>query len=760
MFSSLPRRALLRSVALLALALAAGCSKQSADEHFRKGNDYLQRSQLKEAVVEYRSAVQVEPKRGDIRLKLADTLMLQYDGAGALKEYVRAADLLQDDAVAQIKAGSMLLAAGAFEDAKSRANKAISLDPKNVTAQILLGNALAGLKDTDGAIAEYQEALALNPAQSTAYGNIAIIHSARGENAEAEASFRKAIDAAPKSIPARLALASFLWVNQRNDEAEKTFKEALAIDPMDLPANRAIGSFYMGTNRRDKAEPYFQTIVKAAKTTSASFSLADYYVFSRRFDDARKILQDLLSKEVSREAATIRLAAVDAAQGDRAQAVSRLREVLEKHPKELSARLLIARLMLVDGKRDQALAEATTIVHDAPNSPLAADAYLLIGGIHASNDRPDDAIAAYEEALKRQQQPFAADIALASLQLEAGALDKAATYARQALDIEPQSPGARAVMIRILLAQKEGGKAKELLASLQKDFPNSVGVFELLGNAQLADGQIDAARVSYTKAAQGSPNSVQALTGLIRTDLAAGHKADAVGRLESALKAQHTAPLLLLGARTYAAVGDSAKAEEMLTQAIEVEPTRLQTYALLGALYVGEKRLNEARDQFQKAVDRNPTSVVANTVLGMVFGLQNNLPEAEKHYKTALAADAHSPVAANNLAWLYASSNRNLDEALQLAQTAQQVMPDDPDVNDTLGWIFYLKKMTDPAIQHLQLSADNGKNNPATLYHLGRAYMQAGDLNNARKSLQRALDFNTDFEGAADARKLLSQIVG
>ena len=39
-------------------------------------------------------------------------------------------------------------------------------------------------------------------------------------------------------------------------------------------------------------------------------------------------------------------------------------------------------------------------------------------------------------------------------------------------------------------------------------------------------------------------------------------------------------------------------------------------------------------------------------------------------------------MAANNLAWIYAAGNRNLDQALQLAQLAHQVMPAEAQVTD------------------------------------------------------------------------------
>ena len=78
---------------------------------------------------------------------------------------------------------------------------------------------------------------------------------------------------------------------------------------------------------------------------------------------------------------------------------NKLRTVIEKKPKDMSARLMMARLLLIDGKREEALTEATRIVADEPDTPAAADAYALIGNIQYSLDRRDEAIKAFEEVI-------------------------------------------------------------------------------------------------------------------------------------------------------------------------------------------------------------------------------------------------------------------------------------------------------------------------------------------------------------------------
>jgi putative PEP-CTERM system TPR-repeat lipoprotein len=745
---------------LLLVVIAAGCRRQDPEAQFRKGNEYLSRGLPKEASLEYRSALTIDPKRGDIRLKLADTEMLLSDTTAALKDYIRAADLLPNDARAQVKAGALLLLAGAFEDAKARADKAIAIDSHDSTALVLRGNALAGLKDVNGAIEEYQEALALDPRQSAAYSNIATIRVVQRQGPEAEAAFRKAIDAAPKSVNARLSLANFLWVNNRAPEAEATLKEAVALDPSDLSANRMLGAFYMMSKRGAEAEPYFQAFVKAAGTTAASFSMSDYYFASRRFEDARKILTELAARDVSHDAATIRLAAIDAAQGQRSVAMSKLREMLVKHPKQMPTRLLVARLLLEDGKRDEALAQATSMVTEEPTSSVAGDAYLLIGQIQTARDNRGDAIRAYEEVLKRQPQPFTAMLNLAALNLASGSNDKAMTYIQQALAIQPKSGEARAVLVGILLAQNDVPKARETVSTLQKDFPNAAGTLTALAKVQLAEKQVDAAKASFTKAAAAAPDSVAALAGLVKIDFDNHRPTDAVRRVEAAVKSHPTEGVFLLAARTYAAVGNPAKTEEMLRLAIEADPSRPQAYSMLGALYVGEKQLDKAEARFHDAVNRSPKSVAANTVLAMLFEMQGKIPEAEKQYKNVLNINPNAAIALNNLAWLYVSHDRNLEEAFQLARTARQNAPKDPRVGDTLGWIYYRKGMIGDAVRELESSVRDDPKDPGGQYHLGMAYAEAGDLDKAKQALRRALTISPQFDGAAEARAKLSKLGG
>ena len=58
-----------------------------------------------------------------------------------------------------------------------------------------------------------------------------------------------------------------------------------------------------------------------------------------------------------------------------------------------------------------------------------------------------------------------------------------------------------------------------------------------------------------------------------------------------------------------------------------------------------------------------------------------------------MEADPRAAVAANNLAWMYASRGEQLDRALQLAQAAKAELPDDAAVSDTLAYVYIKKQL-------------------------------------------------------------------
>jgi len=266
------------------------------------------------------------------------------------------------------------------------------------------------------------------------------------------------------------------------------------------------------------------------------------------------------------------------------------------------------------------------------------------------------------------------------------------------------------------------------------------------------------ARGAFEQALTIDPTNIDALSGLITIDIQAKNPAAARARIDARLAANQNDPqLLLLAARVYIAAGDVSATEKSLRHVIEVDPARLEAYALLGEFYASRRRLDEARIEFEKIAQLRPKSAVgAQTLVGMILQMQNKQADAQARYEQVLSMDPKAAVAANNLAWIYAESGGNLDVALGLAQTAKSQLVNSPAVSDTLGWVYYKKGLPSLAVPVFRESVDLSPKNAVYVYHLGLAYAQSGRKEEARKALEHALMLDPKFAGAADAERVLA----
>ena len=187
--------------------------------------------------------------------------------------------------------------------------------------------------------------------------------------------------------------------------------------------------------------------------------------------------------------------------------------------------------------------------------------------------------------------------------------------------------------------------------------------------------------------------------------------------------------------------------EDVLKLAIESDPARLAAYSMLGQVYASQRRLGDAKDQFQAMLQRSPKSVSANIMLGMIMEVQRDVAGAEKAYLEALALDPRAWVASNDLAWLYVSDNKNLDKALELAQNAVRVVPNEPNANDTLGWAFYRKGQYTQAVRHLDMSVSKNPSDSGAHYHLGMAYFSAWRVRQSQEIPAEGVVHEPDLRG-------------
>jgi putative PEP-CTERM system TPR-repeat lipoprotein len=753
-----PRVRLLAGFLALAGLTVAGCGRDPEvrkREYVESGDAYLKNGKVQEALIEYRNAVQLDPRYAAARVKLADVYVTVGNGGGALNEYVRAADLLPDDAALQVKAGNLLLAGGQANEALSRADKALKTSP-SVEGHILRGNALGGLNDLERALTEMEEAIRLAPSQGGSYTQLGMVQLARGRTTEAEQAFKTAVDLDPQSLSAHLALANFYWMAGRLPSAEESFDKALKLQPTNEGANRAMAIFSLTTGRVARAEQYLKQVVDTSKSPSAIFGLSDYYLATNRASEAITLLEAAASKDRPVPGARSRLAFAYAAAGESAKANTLADEIVKQEPQDAQAHLIRAELQMRDGRRDAALESVKAAVAAQPTS---IQAHFALGKLHAARGDVTAAERAFQEVLTLNPRAAAAQVEISRLRLNTGDAKASLELAQAATATQPQNTEARLGLVRSLLATNDLARADKEIQALLAAAPNLAGAHVQRGVLAATRNDAPTARAAFEKAAALDAQSVEALAGLVALDLNSKNLAAAAKRVSDRIEQGKPTPeLLLLAARTYISVNDQGRAEQALRRAIDVDPSVLQAYAMLGRLYLSQGKLEEARKGFDTLADKQASPVGALTMSGIILQGQGRTPDARARYERALALDSRAAVAANNLAWLYAEAGENMDRAVQLAETAAAVLPDVPQVLDTLGWVYHRNRLPALAVPALTRAVAKEPKNASYQYHLGLAQQQAGDLGKARQSLEKALALQPNFPEADDAKRALSTL--
>ena len=735
-----------------------GCSgnPQSQLLHYvSSGDQYLAAGKPAEAIIEYLNALRIDPNAGPARAKVGEAYLQTRELDKAVAAFVRAADLMQDDADLQVKTGGLWLILGQFEDAQRIAERLLLRQPRHVPALVLRANALAGLQSLGDAIEQIEEAIQLDPEQGSLYSNLGSFQARTGRLDEAQIAFEQAVQVAPDSADAHTALAQFYMATRRPALAEKALLQAIQLDPKYVLARRALTTLYAETGRPVQAGEHLKAIADIVGDVESRVELADFYLLTRRRDEGVTLLEEIASDAGGYFRARTRLAALAYSEGRREEAHQIVDEVLAK-ARYAEAMLLKARFLRLEGDITGALTRARTALE---TNPFFLQAHYMAGELYLQTGDKVRAADAFSRVLRINPRAGAAQAHLARLELSKGSLQSSLELSERAVRNAPADITARLTLVRVLVQQGNARRADEELAAIAKQFPNAATVHALKGNISLVRRDFPTARRSYEQALARDPNSFDALAGLTALDLTTGQTASARDRVDRELQRKPgDIDRVMLAAQTYSALGDMKKTEELLLSAIATGPDRTEPYGTLAQFYVQQNRLEEGKQVFQGIIERDPRAVGAQTMVGLILRKQNRTDEAIEQYKKALAIDAEAAVAANNLAWIYADRGQMLEEGLRLARVARAKLPNRPEVIDTIGWLYYKSRQPDLAIPYLREAIDLSPRNPQFRYHLAATYARTGDSRLAKVTLQEALKLGTDFPEIEDARRLLARL--
>ena len=271
-------------------------------------------------------------------------------------------------------------------------------------------------------------------------------------------------------------------------------------------------------------------------------------------------------------------------------------------------------------------------------------------------------------------------------------------------------------------------------------------------DALAAAGQISKATELYEqlKARQRRmPAIVHA--AMIRTHEANGQRSQALQQLEMALNIATQTDMTMVNAvigfsREYLPPEAAIDTLRKIVGGIVTEG--VQSFRLRDALseqLIEAGRLDEALQTLDpvlaKAGPELSERLVALLLRSQVLSRSNDVEGAIELLEQILETYPDNPAALNNLAYLLADRADRPQEALPYAERARQQSMRDPQVLDTVGWVYFKNGRFDQAEAALREALVLDPENLAAGYHLGLLYKDGKrNMVEARTALRRTMD--------------------
>ena len=589
------------------------------------------------------------------------------------------------------------------------------------------------------------------PSQPASRKPLAAIQLAQGDAASALTTLEP-LRRSGSSDPEVLTLMASAYTRlKRHQQATELLEEAARSS--DSPRlQTALGLSLIGSRQTEAGLQQLRGVLKREPGQErASVVLAVNALREKKPEQAVELAEAVLKREPQNLAAINLLGVARAAAGDFVGARKAYDQALSKDKNFDSAKLNLARLDVAEGKPDQARVRLDELIKAKPRflAALYERARLDI-----AENRLPEALRRLEDIREKDKRHVDGQLALIDVYVRTGAIDKALSLAKESRSGDPGYMAIQSALVRVLLLKGDTAGAKATLNVMTRAADFDAATQYRIALLQRQAGNDAGAAYSVEKALQGDPSFIPAK--VLQADLLlAEGAADRAETLAQALLKMPSPP-----AEAYRLAGDIAFSKSAWQGASRHYRAALTSGAgadVAARLYQADLQSGtpaQARASIETLVKARPGDIPLRLLLSQVQTETGQFREAKATLESILKLGDSAPLL-NNLALLQWQLGDPV--ALQTAERAFKLAPEEPVVLDTLGWILAQQGQSDAALRYLREARLRSPDNPEIRYHLGWALLKAGRKSEAREEFRAALNEQRTFAGHEQAKALAAQ---
>jgi tetratricopeptide (TPR) repeat protein len=386
-------------------------------------------------------------------------------------------------------------------------------------------------------------------------------------------------------------------------------------------------------------------------------------------------------------------------------------------------------------------AVAALIKELAQQYPKLPEAHIAVAQAYWNADQPEIAAAEAGRALElRPDWELAALFRMQALQRRGSA--EAIAFGRKYLAAYPAAKDIRLSVARLLVNDHRNDEARKEIQALVKQHGQDPAVALAAGllavqasDWSTADAQLK--RVLELDATGANVDTVRFYLGQVSEELKRTAEAlqwyRAVGEGDQFIPAQSRIATLL------AKQGKVSEARALL-QAIPSQslPQRIQLVQAEAGMLRDTGAYQQAYDVLSQASEKYPNTPELMYDLAMMAEKTDRLDVLETNLRRLIEMRPDHAHAYNALGYTLADRTDRFEEAYQLIDKALKLAPEDPFIQDSMGWVLYRLGRLQEARSYLE-KAYKRRPDPEIAAHLGEVLWALGRRDEARRMWQSAL---------------------
>ncbi|MCF6355922.1 MAG: PEP-CTERM system TPR-repeat protein PrsT [Candidatus Polarisedimenticolaceae bacterium] len=706
----------------------------------------------------------------------------------SVEAYTKAIDNRFNNGGDLLKRAFLLIQLKRYEEAQSDLSLLKARFPKHPGVNYVQG----ALYFNQKRFPEAQESLELvlkgNNDEMMAIFYLGATHFLQGNYEQAENYLSRFVTIAPGYIPGRMLLAQIRLNNREFAEAEALMRPVVKSIPKNIQALNILANALIYQGKTDEAIALLEKVVKLQpEMAEARMRLGTGLLSKGEKERGFKSLEDAIEIDPQFQQADIILVLNHLKDNDIDGALKAAKSFVSRQPKNAVAHNMLGLSYLASKQIIEAEKAFQTAIKQAPGDPEANRQLAIIA---LKDEHYAEALGYLEEVLKHHPAHIQTLMSMAGIEAMQGRTKEEEKILLEVITSNPESVAPRVLLSRKYLKEKRVDRARSVLGEILEKERNTPAVLAVLGEIQLTLRDYKSAESTLKQLTQLQPEMAQAHFLLAKAYKGLNDHESQKRSLEEALKiAPKHAAANVDYIRVLISEGDIAGSKELLEKSKTTIKDDVTLLSLEGAILLEMKEFEKALPLYLEMYSKKansktllalvkiyeqmgkqsdslpyleswikdyPKDVSARLITATIYIEKGREADAISQYREVLNYSKDNTIALNNLAWYLRKTDP--DKALAYAEKAHISNRASVTVMDTLAMLVSQNGDTARAQRLIERALAQQPMNPTLIYHRAQILEKAGQIQEAKTSLETLLEKDLEFPEKVEAGQMLKRL--